>query len=176
MIKKKAYITKQGQLDYFCGLYSCVNMVSKLADDKLKFSRLSIFRSLVDSLARENALLRVHKNGTSTSQMVKYLRVIKKIFSNQHNVRLKFEQPHIDQKNRNESIIKAFREYSSQPDTAVIFSFKGYPVKHWSCVSHTTPKTAQLLDSWSYSSLKLDAIGRLHEIDDVFVVRAEMPR
>ena len=172
---KKTYTsTKQGQLDFFCGIYSCVNMVGKVTDGKIKFSRRSIFSTLLDSLADDNALLRVHKHGTSTSQMIKYLRVIKKTFSNEYNVKLKFERAQIIDKDRHPKIIEIFQEQSSQPNTAVIFSFSGR-LKHWSVISHITPKTVKLIDSWSYNILKLENIGKVHEIDDVFVVKAELP-
>lgn len=88
---------RQGMLDSLCGIYCSINAVRLSISGIACFSARSCFEEILSDLSKQRKLLFVHKFGSSSKAITRYLDVLQAKLA--QDVKISYSKPFINHSN-----------------------------------------------------------------------------
>lgn len=150
-------LSKQGDLDNFCGIYSLVNMVSYLYKGKIK--RKLLYLKLVNEFHHQHNLIDLVDTGMSNVEMDSLIEsVLAKGYYRQHYP-IQISMPYRSKFHiKKTQLFKEINQFLNKKDgqsTSVIIGTQ----YHWSVVSHIDKHFIHFLDSSNFNKARLSSFS-----------------
>ena len=163
---------RQGMLDSLCSIYCSINAVRLSISGIACFSARSCFEEILSDLSKQRKLLFVHKFGSSSKAITRYLDVLQAKLA--QDVKISYSKPFINV-TRKSTIIKKLSILSQKPNTAIIIGISG-KYYHWSLIDKVTENRIYLNDSLYLKYLNINKIPNLYQLNtnEIFVIKAKV--
>lgn len=142
-------LSKQGDLDNFCGIYSLINAVSYLYGGKL--NRKALYLRLVNEFHRQHNLIDLINSGMSNVEMDSLIEAVLETGYYYHHYPIRVCMPYRCRVNIKTpqifSEIRRFINKGNDKSTSVIIGTQ----YHWSVVSHVDNQFIYFLDSTTFN-------------------------
>lgn len=145
-------LSKQGDLDNFCGIYSLINVMTYLFGSKLK--RKSLYLRFVNEFHKQYSLIDLINSGMSNVEMDSLIEAVLEKGYYHHHYPIQVCMPYRCRvKVKTPQIFNEIRKFINKGDgqsTSVIISTQ----YHWSVVSHIDKQFIYFLDSSNFNKAR----------------------
>lgn len=146
----------QGYIDYFCGVYSCINAFRLAYRDTHEFKYeegTAMYQHLLRTLIKDGTISEVVECGMRWEIMDTMLQAVDDFARQTYGVKVSYERPFADKQISFSGAIAQVNDYIKQPQAACMFRFyNSYIGDHWTVPKRIVNNGTQmrLFDSWNY--------------------------
>jgi hypothetical protein len=154
---------KQGNFDHFCGIYAILNGL-KIANEKsgihADVAWAGVFAAVISKIDSLSSLKDVVLQGLSDSQFEGCLRVAINYLAKQHQIKVTYDWPWIDQRLLSRrKLVAAIKSAVETPDTVAMLRYRNSVANHWSVVEAISRDIVSFADSTWVSRIPIAQLG-----------------
>lgn len=186
----RGFCAKQGQFDGLCGLYSIVNAVTLMTEQKV--DQEALMRAMIEYLERKKELGATFLNGANRFRLVRLMGVARTHCLLEFGPRLAWAKPLLNDRDRitgkgltvDDFWSRMIEHHRENGDGSIILGLNGRHV-HWTCVHSISDRSIKTADSGNENHFSIARIDRRycttgkptwdrpHVLEEAFLLRFE---